>query len=60
MWKYSVKIVKAEEEKLDIELNEFGKSGWEVFFISNKGMVSEFSSTGGMLSKFIVYMKQKA
>jgi hypothetical protein len=60
MWKYSIKTVKAEEEKLDIKLNEFGKSGWEVFFILNKGTVSEFSSTGAMLSKFIVYMKQKA
>lgn len=57
-WEYKSVMIKVAEEELDTRLDAYGEVGWEVYYVSDKGTISEFSSKGNQLHKFVVQMKR--
>jgi hypothetical protein len=58
MWEYKTITTKVAEEELGEKLNSYGMVGWEVYNISDKGKVNEFSSQGNTLHKFVIQLKR--
>lgn len=57
-WEYKSVSVKAAEVELDVQFNQYGVVGWEVFHISEGIPTNEISSKGNGIKIFKVQMKR--
>ena len=58
VWEYITITIKVAEEELGEALDSYGEVGWEVYHISDKGAVNEFSPKGNTVHKFIIQLKR--
>lgn len=62
MWEYDkavISIKDVEEVSIISEMDEFGKSGWEIFTVSEKEIKYESYGCPGIITEYTLYMKRK-